>query len=442
MVEPASFDVLVIGAGPAGLAAACVAAESGQRVGVVDDNFSPGGQIWRGQAVSKEKTPWLGRIIGKTGIRPTVDSLASYWLERTAKSDLAWYPSTRIVTAPGPNRLLGENADGAVSLAYQKLILATGARELFLPFPGWTLPNVMGAGGLQAMAKGGMPIVGKRVVVAGTGPLLLVVAAYLRQHGAIVPVVAEQAAAWSLTQFGAGLSREPGKLAQAFALRAQLRGVPFLTYTWPTAVTADGEGLRVTLRQRGQSRDIACDYLACGFGLVPNLELPCLLGCGIIEGAVLVDDWQETTVTGVYCVGEPTGVGGVDKAVLEGQVAGYAASGQRDRAESLFGKRDAAQRFVGHLKRTFALQPELRQLPTPETLVCRCEDVTYGRLHGYASWRAAKLHTRCGMGPCQGRICGAALHALFDWEDDSARPPVFPATLATLARGLDTERIE
>ena len=441
MVEVASFDVLVIGAGPAGLAAACVAAEGGQRVGVVDDNFSPGGQIWRGQAVGKSKTAWLDRMIGKTGIQPNRDALASYWLARTSKSDISWFPSARIVTAPKPGHLLAENADGAVSFQYQKLILATGARELFLPFPGWTLPNVMGAGGLQAMAKGGLPIDAKRIVVAGTGPLLLVVAAYLRKHGAIVPVVAEQASAWSLTQFGAGLSREPGKLAQAFALRSQLRGVPFLTYTWPTMVATDGGSLRVTLSQRGEPRDVTCDYLACGFGLVPNLELPRLLGCGVIEDAVLVDDWQETTVTSVYCVGEPTGVGGVDKAVLEGQVAGYAATGQRDRAETLFGKRDAAQRFVGHLNRAFALQPELRQIVTPDTILCRCEDVTYGRLQGYSSWRAAKLHTRCGMGPCQGRICGAALHALFGWDDDSARPPVFPSTLETLAGDVATERI-
>jgi NADPH-dependent 2,4-dienoyl-CoA reductase/sulfur reductase-like enzyme len=164
------FDVLVIGGGPAGIAAAARAAESGARVGIVDDNPRLGGQIWRGG--SEDKT-----------------SEASRWIERLHASGASILAGFRVVHQPEAGVLLAENLDRACELSYKKLILATGARERFLPFPGWTLPNVMGAGGLQAMVKGGLPIRGKRVVVAGTGPLLLAVAATLRKLGAEVVMI-------------------------------------------------------------------------------------------------------------------------------------------------------------------------------------------------------------------------------------------------------------
>src|SRR4029453_16209749 len=120
----------------------------------------------------------------------------------------------RVFEHPWPGTLRAETPDGVCELSYTSLVLATGARELFLPFPGWTLPNVMGAGGLQALVKSGLPIARKSVVVAGSGPLLLAVAAYLREQGAIVPVVAEQAPRARILRFGLGLLGSPAKLAQ------------------------------------------------------------------------------------------------------------------------------------------------------------------------------------------------------------------------------------
>src|SRR5262249_48803875 len=129
--------------------------------------------------------------------------------------------------------LLAESFDAVREIAYSKLILCTGARERFLPFPGWTLPNVMGAGGLQAMVKSGVPIEGRSVVVAGTGPLLLPVAAYLREHGAQVPLIAEQASRKAVMSFGAGLLRQPGKALQAIGLTRRLAGIPYRFGCWP-----------------------------------------------------------------------------------------------------------------------------------------------------------------------------------------------------------------
>jgi len=409
------FEVLVVGGGPAGMAAAARAAECGLRVGLVDDNFRLGGQIWRSQ--------------------PDADSgaEASKWAERVFKAGVTVLYGLRVVDQPEAGILLAESSERFSELAYEKLVLATGARERFLPFPGWTLPNVMGAGGLQAIVKSGLPIDGKRVVVAGTGPLLLAVAAYLRSHGAQVPLVCEQATWGSLTRFGLALSRWPAKVIQGLQLRRDLTGTRFAANSWP--LTAHGQQAleSVTITRAGRTETIACDYLACGFHLVPNIELPRLLGCTATNGYVTVDDFQQTTIPSIFCAGEPTSIGGVELAIIEGQIAGLAVAGRAAEARLLFGKRERARRFARLLDRTFQLRSELSKLPSAETIICRCEDVLYSRLRKHTSWRAAKLHTRCGMGPCQGRVCGPATQFLFNWNPDSVRPPVFPARIETMA---------
>src|SRR5215469_5114645 len=159
------FDVLVVGGGPAGIAAAVRAAESGAGVGIVDENAALGGQIWRS---GSSAPPHAGE--------------ASAWMTRLKTAGAVVQCGKRVFHQPQPGILMAEGLDDVWELSYRSLVLATGARERFLPFPGWTLPNIMGAGGLQAMVKSGLPIRRKRVVVAGTGPLLLAVAAYLRTH--------------------------------------------------------------------------------------------------------------------------------------------------------------------------------------------------------------------------------------------------------------------
>jgi NADPH-dependent 2,4-dienoyl-CoA reductase/sulfur reductase-like enzyme len=196
----------------------------------------------------------------------------------------------------------------------------------------------------------------------------------------------------------------------------------------------------VTLRVGARTVTIGCDYLACGFDLVPNLELAALLGCARSTAGVQVDQWQESSVPGVYCAGEITGIGGLDAALVEGQIAGFAATGQTAAAHSLFRNRAAARSFAGAMRRAFALRAELRSLPEPDTFVCRCEDVSLRRISSHASWKAAKLQERCGMGACQGRICGAATEFLCGWSVDSVRPPVSPAPIGVLAQYSLRER--
>jgi D-hydroxyproline dehydrogenase subunit alpha len=135
---------------------------------------------------------------------------------------------------------------------------------------------------------------------------------------------------------------------------------------------------------------------------------------------------------GIYCAGEPTGIGGVEAALVEGRIAGYAATGQLDAAKKLQGQQKKTAKFTAVLDRTFELRSELKELADRATVVCRCEDVQYGKLTEYADLRTAKLQTRCGMGSCQGRICGAAVEFLFGWEDQSVRPPILPVRMENL----------
>lgn len=408
-------DILIIGAGPAGIAAAVSAAAASQRVTVLDDNPQSGGQIWRGEAQAPS------------------DQAAAAWFKRLSATKTQFLHGARVFAQTEGKALLAETPNGTLSLHFQKLILATGARERFLPFPGWTLPNVFGAGGLQALVKAGLPIEGKRVVVAGTGPLLLAVAAYLKKRGAQVLLVAEQAPFSKLLGFGWQVALSFSKAKQALELKQQLLGVPQQFNCWPVAAQGKDKLQSVTLRQGARTFELECDYLACGFHLVPNVELATLLGCALQDGLVHVDELQQTSAPNIFCAGEATGIGGVEVSLAEGQIAGFVASGQLAQARQLFPTRAKAQRFGEALNRAFVLREELKQLPQTDTLVCRCEDVSFARLQSQPNWRAAKLHTRCGMGPCQGRICSGAVEFLFGWQHASVRPPAFPASIGSLA---------
>lgn len=397
------YDVLVIGGGPGGLAAAFTAAQGSRRVALVDDNAELGGQIWRGGG----------------GDAPKLSRGYEHLLQTT------------IIDAPARGVLTAVTPQGSKQLGYKTLILATGARELFIPFPGWTLPNVTGAGGLQAMVKSGLNIHDKRIIVAGSGPLLLAVAAYLRSHGADIRLIAEQTSPESLRKFMLSLAKHPSKVLQGLALRSELVGVRYAAGLWPVRAEGTNRLQGVTL---SDGTSIECDYLACGFGLVPNLELPRILGCEIHDGFVKVDRWQRTSIPGVLAVGEITGIGGQDLAISEGEIAGNIAGGHEGRARSRMADQANAKSFAEAVNKAFALRKELLELADHETIVCRCEDVGFGSLKHFRDWRDAKLHTRCGMGPCQGRICGAALQFLKGWDPEQTRPPIHPVPLSVLAQ--------
>jgi len=418
------FDVVVVGAGPAGMTAATVAAEAGRRVCLVDDNAALGGQIWRGfRAETARRYPHGSEFIE--------------WATKLRKTNCAVWHGWQAIDCPRPGVLRLERNGEHCDLEFRGLILATGARERFLPFPGWTLPGVMGAGGLQAMVKAGLDPRDKSVVVAGSGPLLLAVAAGLTGAGATIVGIYEQAPLAQLAEFGLTLLGQPTKLLEGARYRSKTLGATYRTGSWVVRAEGRGRAESITVTNGRKQWKVACDWLACGFHLVPNLELPRLLGCRVSDGYVAVDALQQTSVPFVACVGEATGIGGLEKALVEGQIAGWAAAGRKAEAGALTPRLRKLQRFALRLDRAFAPRPELRALVQSETMVCRCEDVDYAALKACASWREAKLHTRCGMGACQGRVCGTAVEFLFGWENSSIRPPVFPARLSALAAEAD-----
>jgi NADPH-dependent 2,4-dienoyl-CoA reductase/sulfur reductase-like enzyme len=393
--------IVIAGAGPAGIAAALAATKRGAAVTVIDDNPAPGGQIWRG----------------------------AY---RFPAAPIRFIANARIVWgSPTEQTLLVETPEKSIEIPYDKLILATGARELFLPFPGWTLPCIAGVGGLQALAKGGFPLGRKRIAVAGSGPLLLAAAAYFRKAGADVVLIAEQATHAAVAKFGRELILHPAKFVQAGALQIDLLGIPYRLGCHVERAEGNGRLTKLWFRSGSRTFSEDVDLAAIAWGLCPNTELAELMGCEI-KAAVAVDDLQRTSQPFIYCAGESTGIGGVDLATLEGAIAGSAAAGDEDAARQLFTERDKARRFAHALNTAFAPRPALRALPDVDTIVCRCEDVTFEKLQTVRSFREAKLHTRCGMGPCQGRVCGTATQFLFGWRTESIRPPVLPSRTETL----------
>ena len=419
----AELDLVVVGAGPAGIAAAVSASEAGARVAVVDRGFGPGGQIWRpesARAKPERAQAWLERFHAAS---PAIELHARHAVVDAELDD------------SGAVELVCTGPEGARTIRARKLILATGARERFLPFPGWTDGHVLGAGAIQALAKQGLALEGRRIVLAGTGPLLLAVAADLLERGVEIVSIVEQAPRKAVLGLGARVLAQASKRAQAAALTRRLARVDRLFSAWPVRTEAG----RVTIARRGplgrtSEVERACDLLACGFGLVPETRLARLLELDTraSDGGIAVDDELRSSKPGVFAAGECCGIGGVDVALAEGVIAGSLAAGVEPPA-GLVATRTRERRFAAHLDQVFALRPELLELAEPATLVCRCEGVRYAELLALGpqppSARLAKLHTRMGMGACQGRVCGPASAALFGWTPDRPRPPLSPIPL-------------
>ena len=414
------FDIVVVGSGPAGLNAAHAALREGATVALLDDNPRAGGQIWRQGPGHPPQAP----------LHALLAALATH-------SKLTHWPSARVIAPLASRGLLLESAEhGGVCITYERLILATGARERLLPFAGWTLPGVTGAGALQALIKGGMPVRGERIVIAGSGPLLIAALATARAAGARVVAVVEQASAFAVARFGASLLTEPARLRQAIGMTRGFAGLRYWTGSVVREAHGAGRVQSVTIRRGARDATLDCDRVACGYGLVPNITLAQALGCATGDaGEIVVDGEQRTSVDRVFAAGECTGIGGAELAGVEGEIAGLAASGgaaEYAALHALHTQRSRWRRFGQRVETAFALRDAARTPPADATLLCRCEDVSIGDVRHCADWREAKLQTRCGMGACQGRICGTAASVYFGWPAAAPRPPFSPAQIATL----------
>jgi len=466
MTESRPF--VVIGGGPAGMAAAIEAARSGLPCTLIDEARSLGGQIYRRPI--DPLTPADPSALGDDFARG--ERLRTEFTAAANRIEVLLNTFVLDVSDGHDVMWASERASGIIRA--EQLVIAAGAYDRPIPFPGWTLPGVMTAGGVQVLIKTMQVKPGRRALVAGTGPLIVGVAKRLHEIGVEVVAVLEAASvSWSRAVF-------PEEWAEWSLVYDTWRawdilhqaGIPVL----PGHTVFEARGSQqvqsaiygpVTpqdwrpLRHQAQSVDV--DLIVCGFGFVPNTELTVLAGCRhqycheLGGWMPVIDELVRTSVPGIFAAGDGAGVAGALVALEEGRVAGTTAAEQagaitRDEAE----KRRAGplQRLtaLAELRRTLDqiswIRPGLLELASPDTLLCRCEEVRLSEVQaafeqGARDLQATKLFTRLGMGPCQGRNCapstGMYLCKVMGRTAEEVgrinpRPPVKPVTLGSLAQ--------
>ena len=427
---PTDVELVVVGAGPGGLSAAVAAARAGTRVLVLDENSRPGGQIYRQMPESFVEEGDTSHSLIATAGRELLDEAQAIGVEiRTDTTIWGSFESgiLEVVTGDQPHRIRPG-----------RLVLATGAHDRPVPVPGWTLPGVFTVGGAQALLKSQRMMVGRRILLCGVGPLLLVVAAQLAEAGAHVVAVVEPVSPlraarilpallreWPLAREGLGYGWSLAKR------RVRWRGGRVLT-----RIEGDGRVERAVVARVDRDWNVLphaqvyeVDAVCLGYGLVPSIELATISGCQIRLDShtrtwvpALGADLRSGTL-GVFVVGDGAGISGAQTAVIEGRIAGLSVArelGHLDlaRADALLGpllaRRAELKRFARVLSRTYRLQQGLLSLAQPDTTVCRCEEVSLAEVdqaigEGADTLPLLKAWTRAGMGLCQGRMCGSFL---------------------------------
>lgn len=459
-----AFDLAVIGAGPAGLAAAVTAADLGLRCVLLDGSPATGGQFYRhpapGLGAARPERLHHGwsvytRLAGRLAGHPRAQFRGGHQVWALERTDEGW--SVHVTRGP--------DAGDRTALRARDVLLATGAYERQLPFPGWTLPGVVTAGGAQAMLKSSLVLPGRRIVVAGSGPLLLAAASSLVTAGASVPAVVEATDYLGYARRPGALAAVPAKLVEGAGhgaallrhrVRLRLRSAVVEAHgtdrvTGVTVARLDGDWRPVP----GSERRIDCDAVAVGHGLLPQIDLATELGAATRtcpDGAVAlsVDERMATSVPGLWSAGETNGVGGADLAIAEGALAAYGVAGAAP-GRALLRRRGRLRAFAELMAAAHRPGPGWTGWLRPDTDVCRCEEVPVAKVReaveelGAGDARTVKLLTRAGMGWCQGRMCGPAVACLAgsgapETGEPGAsapdrRPIACPVPLAQLAAG-------
>ena len=446
-------DLLIVGAGPAGLAAAITARAHGLSVVCVDDQPAPGGQIWRG--IETVAATGRGTALGKSYLsgRPLVEAFRTSGATLEAGTQL-WQ------IEPGFKAFVSREGR-AWSITAQAILLATGAQERPVPFPGWTLPGVMTVGAAQILLKSSGQVPSEPVFIAGCGPLPLLYAKQLLSVGGKIagfldttPPGQVRASLRRLRPGLAAVSDLVDGLRWMLALRLApvVRGV--------TGLEAAGDGRLETLTYRtvaGGEITVPAGLLLVHEGVVPSIHAALSLGCKMrwVKDqdcyAPELDAWGETTLPCVFVAGDGAGIGGAKAAVLRGRIAGLGIAAKLGRP---IGREAIPLRR--QLRRALTLRPFIDAAfrpraavfsPADDVVVCRCEEITAGQIRSIAKLgqpgpNQTKAFTRAGMGPCQGRQCGYTITRLLaeasgrkpgDVGFYRARPPLKPITLGELA---------
>jgi NADPH-dependent 2,4-dienoyl-CoA reductase/sulfur reductase-like enzyme len=467
-----TIDVAVVGAGPAGLAAATRCARLGLATSLFDEQFAPGGQVYRGVT---DASPALAARLGADYTRglALVDALRATTAAHVTGASVWSVRALADATIElGVSVRAGNGATTRIVRA-RAAILATGAQERPFPIPGWTLPGVMSVGGAQILLKRAGLVPQGRVVVAGSGPLLWLAAAQLQDAGATLAALVETVPRGRLRQ---ALAHAPAFIASPYfrkglelarRVRRRTRVVEFAD-SLAAIGTTRVEALRLTVD--GEPREFAVDHLLLHQGVVPGVDLAGAAGCTLRWNELhacfepVVDEWGGTSVASLFVAGDGAGIAGAQSAELRGEITALAVANalgridHRDRDRNARPLRRAladaqrGRRFIDVLYRP----ADAFRLPEGDTLACRCEEVTAAAIvdaarAGGAGPNQAKAWLRCGMGACQGRGCASTVTELIARTRGVApgavgtfrhRYPVKPLTLAELAAVPTTREAE
>jgi NADPH-dependent 2,4-dienoyl-CoA reductase/sulfur reductase-like enzyme len=458
VMAAAQRQPVIVGAGPAGVRAAEALVAAGLRPIVLDEAARAGGQIYRQPppGFKRPKSALYGSEHRKAdAVHRTMDALAGR---------VDYFPQALVWHCE--NHVLDVLVDGQTrAIPYSHLILATGATDRVLPFPGWLTPGVYTLGGSQVALKYQGCAVGADVVFAGTGPLLYLVAYQYAKAGARVRAVLDTSRmADHLAGLG-GMLRAPGLLAKGLYYMGWLRahGVPIHNGIRPLRVSGDDRVTGIVWRDAaGREQQTACDAVGYGLALRSETQLASLAGCRFDfnrqDRAWLPsrDRAGRTSVAGVYVAGDGAGIAGADAAELAGERAALAViedlgmSVDAARTQDLEKRLAAIGRVRQALERTFPFPADWAATVPDDLVVCRCEEITAGTLRasvahdGARELNRVKALTRIGMGRCQGRMCGAGAaellaHALQVGPDEvgrlRAQPPVKPFPIRVMSGG-------
>jgi len=460
------FELMIIGSGPAGLAAAVEAVRAGARVALLDENPRPGGQIYRQISSGFEVSD--ARMLGRDYMRgqKLLDEFDSI------RNQLEYLDETLVWGILADNELAFLRGDESNSVRFRKLIIALGAYDRPVPFPGWTLPGVFTAGGAQRLVKTQRVLPGEKILLTGTGPLQLALANQITDAGGKVVAIAEAGHIHSrLGLLGASWGQWQ-LISDAWHYLWGIRraGIPLWRRHIIVEARGDGQVEEAVVAEADEhwhpkpdtQRTLSVDTICVGYGFVPSTEMTRLAQCEhrydpLLGGWIPVrGESMETSVPDIYAAGDCTGIAGSLVALEEGRIAGLAAAqslGYHSEDEAARSMEPIRKRLAGLKRLRRVLDeislpgPGLYQLAKDDTIVCRCEEITLAEIKealvdGANDMNEVKRMTRMGMGNCQGRMCGPALQEIIAREKGlsaadivylNPRPPVKPIPLTALS---------
>lgn len=453
------YDLIVIGSGPGGLAAAVTADKLGLSTLVVDEQPGPGGQIYRSIERSRAEN---AQVLGKDYFagKPLVDFFRA--------SGVTYLPKTSVWNIDRSLNVDLLIEDASQRVHGRQVLCCIGAVERPVPITNWTLPGVMGAAAADILFKSSNMVPEGPVVLAGSGPLLLLVACHLIDNGVEIAAMIETAGFRDYSKalpFLPGALRRSSYLLKGLQMRLKIRRarVPLYTGCRDLAVigTEQAEGLRFTCRR--EQKEVAAATILLHEGVVPNLRLSQLLDCEHEwyepqrYWRPVLNPWGRTSVAGVSVAGDAGGIWGAKAAEAAGHLAAIDTAcrlqviteAERDRLAAPYRKTADREKLIRpFLDHIFPPSRQALVPPDDATLVCRCEELTAGQIREAVAQGArhpaqVKGQTRSGMGPCQGRMCGATIAEIIAASSSldiaqigllRVRAPLKPLTIEQLAK--------